>query len=38
VLTAHSGVDYEMLIGTAALLFDARGVTAGTGAPNVVRL
>jgi UDP-N-acetyl-D-glucosamine dehydrogenase len=38
VLTAHADVDYEMLIDAASLVFDARGATVGTDAPNVVRL
>jgi UDP-N-acetyl-D-glucosamine dehydrogenase len=37
VLTAHSAVDYEMVVASAPLVFDARGVTRGTRS-NVVRL
>jgi len=38
VLTAHPGLDVRMVIRCATLVFDARGVTAGIDAPNVVRL
>jgi UDP-N-acetyl-D-glucosamine dehydrogenase len=38
VLTAHPGLDVRMLVRCAQLVFDARGVTAGIDAPNVVRL
>jgi UDP-N-acetyl-D-glucosamine dehydrogenase len=38
ILTAHPGVDYERLVRAASLVFDARGVTRGIDAPNVVRL
>jgi len=38
VLTAHPGLDVRMVVRCAALVFDARGVTAGMDAPNVVRL
>ena len=38
VLTAHEQVDYPALIRVAPLVFDARGVTSGLDAPNVVRL
>jgi UDP-N-acetyl-D-glucosamine dehydrogenase len=37
VLTAHSAVDFEQVVGSAPLVFDARGVTRGT-RRNVVRL
>ena len=37
VLTAHSTVDYELVVASAPLVFDARGVTRGTRS-NVVRL
>ncbi|MEW6059678.1 MAG: nucleotide sugar dehydrogenase [Actinomycetota bacterium] len=37
VLTAHSTVDYERVVASAPLVFDARGVTRGTRS-NVVRL
>ena len=32
------GIDYRMLVRTAPLVFDTRGVTAGMDAPNVIRL
>ena len=38
LLTPHSDVDVHALVNTAALVFDARGVTVGIDAPNVVRL
>ena len=38
ILTAHPGLDLRKVIGRAALVFDARGVTAGIDSPNVVRL
>jgi UDP-N-acetyl-D-glucosamine dehydrogenase len=38
ILTAHAGIDYRQLVRTARLVFDARGVTSGMDAPNVVRL
>jgi UDP-N-acetyl-D-glucosamine dehydrogenase len=38
ILTAHPGLDLRMIIGRAPLVFDARGVTAGIDASNVVRL
>ncbi len=38
ILTAHPTFDTSMLIRTARLLFDVRGVTSGVTAPNVVRL
>jgi UDP-N-acetyl-D-glucosamine dehydrogenase len=38
ILTAHPDVDYPMVLGAAALVFDARGVTAGMAAPSLVRL
>jgi UDP-N-acetyl-D-glucosamine dehydrogenase len=38
ILTAHQGVDHRALVRSAQLLFDARGVTVGIEAPNVVRL
>jgi UDP-N-acetyl-D-glucosamine dehydrogenase len=36
IVTAHPGIDYDALAGTAACVFDLRGVTSP--APNVVRL
>jgi UDP-N-acetyl-D-glucosamine dehydrogenase len=38
VLTAHPGLDVRMVVRCAALVFDARGVTAGMDAANVIRL
>jgi UDP-N-acetyl-D-glucosamine dehydrogenase len=38
LLTPHADVDVHALVNTASLIFDARGVTAGIDAPNVVRL
>jgi len=38
ILTAHQGIDWLALIQVAPLVFDARGVTNGLDAPNVVRL
>jgi UDP-N-acetyl-D-glucosamine dehydrogenase len=38
ILTAHPGVDHRFVVGHAPLVFDARGVTTGIDAPNVVRL
>ena len=38
ILTAHDGIDFPALIRTAPLVFDARGVTSGWDAPNVIRL
>jgi UDP-N-acetyl-D-glucosamine dehydrogenase len=38
ILTAHAGIDYRQLTRTALLVFDARGVTSGMDAPNVIRL
>ena len=38
LLTPHADVDVHALVNTAALVFDARGVTVGIDAPNVVRL
>jgi UDP-N-acetyl-D-glucosamine dehydrogenase len=38
ILTAHQGIDYRSLVRRARLVFDARGVTTGIDAPNVVRL
>ena len=38
ILTAHQGIDWLALIQVALLVFDARGVTNGLDAPNVVRL
>jgi UDP-N-acetyl-D-glucosamine dehydrogenase len=38
VLTAHPGLDVRMLVRWAPLVFDARGVTAGIDAANVIRL
>jgi nucleotide sugar dehydrogenase len=38
ILTAHADIDYVSLVHAAQLVFDARGVTVGKDAPNVVRL
>jgi UDP-N-acetyl-D-glucosamine dehydrogenase len=38
VLTAHSGMDYGLLVRAASLLFDTRGISVGMYGPNVVRL
>jgi nucleotide sugar dehydrogenase len=38
ILTAHGGLDVHALVRDAALLFDARGVTSGLDASNLVRL
>jgi hypothetical protein len=38
ILTAHPGVDHRFLVAHAPLVFDARGVTSGIDAPNIVRL
>ncbi|MEZ0234283.1 MAG: nucleotide sugar dehydrogenase [Actinomycetota bacterium] len=38
LLTPHADVDVHALVNTAAMVFDARGVTVGIDAPNVVRL
>jgi UDP-N-acetyl-D-glucosamine dehydrogenase len=38
ILTAHPGLDIEMLVDRARLLVDFRGVTRGIRAPNLARL
>jgi UDP-N-acetyl-D-glucosamine dehydrogenase len=38
ILTAHQEIDYGLVINAAPMVFDARGVTLGMDAPNVVRL
>ncbi len=38
ILTAHPGVDHDRVVAEAALVFDARGVTRGLRAQNVVLL
>jgi UDP-N-acetyl-D-glucosamine dehydrogenase len=38
ILTAHRGVDYETVVNSAPLVFDARGTTAALNRPNVVPL
>ena len=38
ILTAHPDVDYEEIVRSVPLVFDARGVTIGIDADNVVRL
>ena len=38
ILTPHPGLDVPALVNAATMVFDARGVTRGIDAPNVVRL
>jgi UDP-N-acetyl-D-glucosamine dehydrogenase len=38
ILTPHPGLDVTALVNSARMVFDARGVTRGLDAPNVVRL
>ncbi|MFL5768361.1 MAG: nucleotide sugar dehydrogenase [Actinomycetota bacterium] len=38
ILTAHPDVDYDELVRSVPLVFDARGVTSGMQADNIVRL
>lgn len=38
ILTAHEDVDYRMVVRTAPLVFDTRGVTMDLDGPNIVRL
>jgi UDP-N-acetyl-D-glucosamine dehydrogenase len=38
ILTDHPGVDYELVVRLAPLVFDTRGATLGMDAPNLVRL
>jgi UDP-N-acetyl-D-glucosamine dehydrogenase len=38
ILTAHAEIDYAAVVAGSKLVFDARGVTRGIDAPNVVRL
>jgi len=38
LLTPHADVDVHALVNAASMVFDARGVTVGIDAPNVVRL
>jgi UDP-N-acetyl-D-glucosamine dehydrogenase len=38
IVTAHPGLDLEMVLERAPLVVDFRGVTPGTGVPNLVRL
>jgi UDP-N-acetyl-D-glucosamine dehydrogenase len=38
VLTAHDSIDITAVMGAASLVFDARGITSGVDAPNVIRL
>lgn len=38
ITTAHTGVDYEMVVRNAPLVFDTRNATHGIAAPNIVRL
>jgi nucleotide sugar dehydrogenase len=38
ILTQHRSIDYRLVTRVAPLVFDTRGVTAGTESPNVTRL
>jgi UDP-N-acetyl-D-glucosamine dehydrogenase len=38
ILTAHRNVDYETVVNSAPLVFDARGTTADLDRPNVIPL
>lgn len=38
VLTAHSAIDYDQVLGAAQLVFDTRNIEAGRELPHVVRL
>jgi len=38
ILTAHPAVDYEAVVASAPLVFDARGATRGIDSPNIVLL
>ena len=38
ILTAHRNVDYQTVVGSAPLVFDARGTTLGLDRPNVIPL
>ncbi len=38
ITTAHSEVDYRLVVDTAPLVFDTRNATAGLSAPNLIRL
>ena len=38
ILTSHSGIDYELVVRTAPLVLDFRGVTRGIEAGNLTRL
>jgi UDP-N-acetyl-D-glucosamine dehydrogenase len=38
LLTPHADVDVQAIVNAASMVFDARGVTVGIDAPNIVRL
>ena len=38
ITTAHTGVDYRLVVEAAPLVFDTRNATAGISAPNLTRL
>ena len=38
VVTAHPGLDLDLVLERAPLVVDFRGVTPGSGVPNLVRL
>jgi UDP-N-acetyl-D-glucosamine dehydrogenase len=38
LVTAHPGIDYDAVAGSATVFIDLRGVTRGNGAINIVRL
>jgi UDP-N-acetyl-D-glucosamine dehydrogenase len=38
IVTAHPGVDYDLVMRRARLVVDLRGITRSSGAGNVVRL
>jgi UDP-N-acetyl-D-mannosaminuronate dehydrogenase len=38
ILTAHRNVDYETVVSSAPLVFDARGMTMALDRPNVIPL
>ena len=38
ILTAHAGIDYEAIVRSSPLVFDARGVTRRFASPNIVLL
>jgi len=38
IVTAHPGLDVDLVVSSAPLVVDFRGVTRGRQAPNLVRL